>query len=123
MYKSSTKNQIRVEIERIFHSHNIPYTLRTVKIEVNQCICVNVHTGIFTVYRYFYGIPVFLWYVGLPVKNFWLDINTGMTKYLLFDFSAVYRPALIYTGGIASYSLHRYHITKPSTLYINNLHE
>ena len=39
----------------------------TLKIEVNQCICVDVHTGIFMVYRYFYGIPVFLRYVGLPV--------------------------------------------------------
>ena len=29
-------------------------TVHTVKLEVNQCICVNVHTGIFTVYQYFY---------------------------------------------------------------------
>ena len=60
MYKSITKNQIRVEIERIFHSHNILYTLHTVKIEVNQCVCVDIHTGIFTVYRY-----VFLRYTGI----------------------------------------------------------
>ena len=38
-----------------------------VKIEVNQCICVNFHTGIFMVYRYFYGLPVFLRYVGFAV--------------------------------------------------------
>ena len=56
------------------------------KIEVNQCICVDVHTGIFTVYRYFYGIPVFLRYVGLPVYNFLLDIDTGMTKIPSFRF-------------------------------------
>ena len=38
-------------------------TLHTVKIEVNRCIRVNVHTGIFIVYRYFYGILAFLRYV------------------------------------------------------------
>ena len=43
------------------------YTLHTVKIEVNRCISVDVHTSSFTVYRYFYGIPAFLRYVGLLV--------------------------------------------------------
>ena len=46
------------------------------------------------VYQYFYDIPVFLRYVGLPVYNFLLHIDTGMTKIPSFRFSAVYRPAL-----------------------------
>ena len=37
------------------------------EIEVNQCVWVNVHTGIFMVYQYFYGIPVLLQYVSLPL--------------------------------------------------------
>ena len=41
-------------------------TVHSEKIEVNQCICVNVYV------RVFYGIPVFLRYVGLPVLNFCL---------------------------------------------------
>ena len=42
-------------------------TVHNKKIEVNQRICVSVHTSIFTVYQYFYGIPIFLRYVGLLV--------------------------------------------------------
>ena len=40
----------------------------TVKIEVNQCICVNVHTGILTVCR-FAGIKIFARYRYRYDKN------------------------------------------------------
>ena len=67
------------------------------KIEVNQCICVDVHSdilrfiGIFTVY-----IPVFLRYVGLLVYNFLLDINTGMAKIPSFRFFCGISPSSIW---------------------------
>ena len=68
----------------MFHCHNIPYTLHTVKIEVNRCTCVNVHILVFLQYI---GI-LFLRY-GMSVCRyiiFLLDINTGMTKIPSFRF-------------------------------------
>ena len=43
----------------MFHSHSILYALHTVKIEVNP-----VYISQFA-YRYFYGILVFLRYIGI----------------------------------------------------------
>ena len=95
MYKSITKNQIRVEIERIFHSHNILYTLHTENRSESVCMCRYP-------YQYFYGISVFLRYTGIltvcrfaGIKFFARYRYRYDKKYLLFGFSAVYRPALI----------------------------
>ena len=64
------------------------------KIEVNQCICVDVHTDIFAI---FYGIPVLILTVfRFAGIKFFAQYRYRYDKnmYLLFDFSAVYRPAL-----------------------------
>ena len=81
----------------MFHSHNILYALHTVKIEVtlSLCICVKVYAGIFIVYQYIYGIPVFLWFTG---KEFFFDFDTGMTK--LPSFISVHHPALLHSSAI-----------------------
>ena len=42
--------------------------MHTVKIEVNQCICVDVYTGIFMVYWYFLqytSILMVFWFAGI----------------------------------------------------------
>ena len=64
----------------MFHSHNILYTLHTVKIEVNQCICVNMfmsvflwYTSILTVCR-FAGIKFFTRYRYQYDKNTFFSI-------------------------------------------------
>ena len=52
------------------------------------------------VYQYFYGIPVFLRYVGLLVYNFLLNIDTGMTKIPSFRFFCCISPSSSLTMGI-----------------------
>ena len=79
MYKSSTKNR---KLKNLSLSQYPVYTAHC----ENRSICVDVHNGIFMVYQYFYDIPVFLRYVGLPVYNFLLHIDTGMTKIPSFRF-------------------------------------
>ena len=99
--------------DAMLHSHIILYALHTVKIEVTWSICVNVCTDIFMVHQYFYGIALFLRYVGLVVQIFLSDTNTGTGMTTI--------PSIRFYTGISANSIRGYISRLLSSLRVSHI--